>query len=266
MVGSTRSEARVGVLLLHGAGDSHRVWHQVRERLNRPSWAVDVPGRGEQPSPLVGLTPEHIASSVSERVNRHLDRPVILVGHSAGGISLPLLAERLPVPVTHMIFLAGLIAEDGGRVIDIVRPGASTEDHARSNELLTANQRATLARSAEEVSLAEAAGLVPCPDRRLGNALESITLMGAVVRWPERSRTIPRTWVRCLDDEIQDRGMQQRLFEASGAHERVDLAAGHDAARLDPDGVARVIELVAGRYDGVVGAIGLRDTSASPST
>jgi 3-oxoadipate enol-lactonase len=86
------------LLFLHGVGGGHHAWeHQVPYfgRLGYPSHAWDQPGYGH--SPIVEpYDLEHIAASLARLIESLADEPVVLVGHSMGGMIAQEACARYP--------------------------------------------------------------------------------------------------------------------------------------------------------------------------
>ena len=93
--------------LIHGGGGSAWDWHlvepQLRERGHEPV-AVDLPSE----DPSAGWS--DYADTVVEAVGDP-ERPFVVVGHSLGGLTAPLVADRIPVDL--VVFVAGMIPAPG---------------------------------------------------------------------------------------------------------------------------------------------------------
>jgi hypothetical protein len=152
--------------------------------------------------------------------------------------------------VRHLVFVAGLVAPHGGRVIDAVAPTDAERMAARRDELLAHYRGRTLADDAPDpqarAALA-ARGLRPLGPGRTVQGLESLNLMFQTVSWDGVPPALARTFVRCLRDPIQSRAVQERLIANAGAAEVVDLDTGHTPARSDPEGLAGVLAAIADR-------------------
>ncbi len=236
------------LVLVHGSGHTARTWDGVVARLDHPAVSVDLPGRRYRPADLTLGTLDRSARSAAADVGAAGGGPVVLVGHSSGGLILPALAALLGDSVRHLVFVAGLIAPDGGQVATAIvgENGANLAEQRRS--LLEEHAGTTFG--------GFLLGEEPAPttlrqidDERTVGAIESLNLMYQTVRWDGVSPTLARTFVRCLRDSIQPRSLQAQLIAASGATEVVDLDCDHTPALSAPAELAAWLDAIAARHD-----------------
>src|SRR5262245_44977564 len=118
----TPSASGITLVLVHGAGNTSRVWSRVQDHLEHRSLAIDLPGRRDRPGDITRVTIEEAADVGAADINAHTAGPLILVGHSAGGIVLPALTARLVDPIEPLVCVAGRSAPDVEAVVDTVGP------------------------------------------------------------------------------------------------------------------------------------------------
>jgi pimeloyl-ACP methyl ester carboxylesterase len=216
------------------------VWEGVRPLLAHPSFAPDVPGRRDRPADITRVTLDGAADSLAADVRAAVDGPIVLVGHSSGGIVLPGLAARLGARVVHLVFVAGLCARDGEQVADTVLAGQDAGTIERLAQLRREHRGAMLE--------PDPPGSAPTiADERLVMSIESLNLMSQTVSWAGVPPTLGRTWVRCLRDRIQPRAMQARLAENCSATEVIDIDSGHTPALGAPAALATILDDLASR-------------------
>ncbi len=225
------------IVLVHGAGCTGDVWHGVRQHLQHPSMAVDLPGRRNRPAPLAQVTIHAAATSAADDVEDATDGRVVLVGHSAGGIVLPALAARLGDRVAHLVFVAGLCARDGERVITAVRPDAEPAMAAHLDEMRAQHPRGMLD---PDPALIDMTTL----DEATAMPMDSLNYMSQRVSWRGVADGIPRTFVRPLRDRIQPRDLQAQLIEHCGATAVIDIDSGHTPALARPVELAKLLDRV----------------------
>jgi pimeloyl-ACP methyl ester carboxylesterase len=101
----------VTYVLIPGAGSDSWYWHLVVPRLEAEGHrvvAVDLPC-GDDAAGLDEYTDEVIAA-VAPELGR---RPVVLVAQSMGGLSAPLVADRLPGAVQLIVLVAAMVPAPG---------------------------------------------------------------------------------------------------------------------------------------------------------
>jgi len=101
------------VLLVHGAWHGAWCWSALQAELDRrgvPSLAVDLPGHGASLLPLGDMHGD--AQLVADTLAR-IPGPVVLVGHSYGGVVIGEAATRHPANVDHLVFLTAFCLDVG---------------------------------------------------------------------------------------------------------------------------------------------------------
>jgi pimeloyl-ACP methyl ester carboxylesterase len=210
-------------VLIHGGGDVGWYWHLVEAEL-RPRGhdvvAPDLPANDES------LTLLDYADAVVEAIGDRRD--LVVVGHSFGGFTAPLVAARLPVDV--LVLLAGMIPA----------PGESPEDWWDN----TGYQRAVNEQAKRD------GGLTGNPDpyvsfyhdvprelaeqavrkERAHPSSTAIRQPWPLDRWPD----VPTKFVLCRDDRFFPPDFFRRLVP-----ERLDtvpdeIAGGHCVALSRP--------------------------------
>ncbi|MGZ8735488.1 MAG: alpha/beta fold hydrolase, partial [Acidimicrobiia bacterium] len=110
------------IVLVHGGTVTSRMWDQVREHLETPAIAPDLPGRRYRPADLGTTTRQDwIDAVVADVIEAGLD-PVVLVGHSSGGYVIPGAAAKIPDRVAHLVFIGATVPSEGKRPVDFLKP------------------------------------------------------------------------------------------------------------------------------------------------
>ena len=102
-------------VLIHGAFGGGWNWDPVRGPLERAGHAVitpDLPGQGDDQTPLSEITLDSYCSRVLEVLDRETE-PVALVGHSLGGISISQAAEYRPERIKVLVYVAAFLLPNG---------------------------------------------------------------------------------------------------------------------------------------------------------
>jgi len=225
------------IVLVHGGGLDHRCWDLLVPHLAGPALAVDLPGRGRHPADLRAVTFADCAASVLADVDAAGFDELVLVGHSLAGASMPTIIGRLGERVRHAVFIACTVPDDGTSCLDTLDPEVL--------ELVRANgdiEPRVMDEAVAKLVLGEdldEAQFAWCVERLVAEAPRLTT--DAVDLTPLRS-SMPRTWIRTLQDAIVSAEKQLRFANNVGHCKLVDLDAGHMCMVSQPETVAAVLD------------------------
>jgi len=102
-------------LLIHGAWHGGLCWRKAVSLLQADGHAViapDLPGHGEDKTPMATITLESYVNRVCELVTAQTE-PVILVGHSMGGSVITQAAENCPDSIAALVYLTAFLPSNG---------------------------------------------------------------------------------------------------------------------------------------------------------
>ncbi len=187
------------------------------------------------------MTIEAATTSVIADVDAAANGPLILVGHSAGGILLPALAAKWAARVQALVFVAGLCAPHGEKVASSVRPGAEAELASRLAALREQFTHCMLAPAPDVLGMTAI-------DEATAMSIDSLNYLDQPVSWEGVAEDVPRTFVRCLRDRIQPRALQDRLITNCGASTVIDIDSGHTPAVTAPDELACILNAIAEKH------------------
>lgn len=99
--------------------------------------AIDLPGYGNSPAPNTPITIPYYADLLADLVRQVTDQPVVLVGHSMGGMISLTMALRHPELIDRMVLLCPTITGNLSILINAVyRPLALLEQSAVAGKLM----------------------------------------------------------------------------------------------------------------------------------
>lgn len=265
-------------VLVHGAFCGAAVWSPlVRELTLRGhrALAVDLPGHGLSavvpdgpgaPSGMAGIGTADDVAAVTEVVARAArNGPVVLVGHSRGGLTVTAVANAVPDLLERVVLvsawccagrpqsayaalpeyadnlldplLGGLLAGDPGAL------GAIRVAWPEGGDLLDGLQAALLA----DGTRAELRAYLHLQDTDEALAIDEVATQVDPASW----RTLPHTYVRLLRDRALPLALQDRFVADTDAllpgnpFDVHDLDCGHVRVQLHPEGLADVLDRVA---------------------
>jgi pimeloyl-ACP methyl ester carboxylesterase len=231
-------------ILVHGAWHGGWCWHRIVARLQRASHRVMAPdllslGRDCTPPGSVKLadwTDQIVALAESSA------EPIILVGHSRGGIVLSEVAERIPERIRVLVYVTAFLLENGRslqecvtEIPDSLVPPAMiiAEDHRSATVRESSVREAFYGRcSDDDVALAQSL-LRPEPLAPLAMPVRTSTA---------RFGSVPRVYVECTQDRAITHATQRRMQSALPCRERVTLDSDHSPFFCRPDELAGVLQ------------------------
>jgi pimeloyl-ACP methyl ester carboxylesterase len=102
-------------VLVHGAWHGGWCWHRIVARLERAGHRVlapDLAAMGRDRTPVGSITLAHWVRQMVAQIEAEPD-PVILVGHSRGGIVISQVAEHVPARIQSLVFVSASLLTSG---------------------------------------------------------------------------------------------------------------------------------------------------------
>lgn len=227
LFGASHAETYV---LVHGAFQDQSAWDEVvplLEARGHTALAVQLPGRGGDATPPGEVTLQDYVDTVLEIV-RAQSEPVILVGHSFGGITISQVAETAPGRVSTLVYVAAYLPRNGDSLVTL-----SGEDRWNSfsehNFLVSEDQ--TYARVAESYQL----GLFcldcsPDDEARVAGALlrEPLAPLGTPVSLTEENfGSVRKVYVTTTRDNTVSWELQRIMRERTPVEKVLTLTSSH---------------------------------------
>ena len=188
-------------VLIHGGMHGGWCWEKIVPRLEAAGhrvWAPDLPGMGRK----AAIPPSEVSLAVEgdyiAELIREIDEPVVLVGHSMGGVAISEAAERVPEHLIGLVYAAANLVPSGETMFGWM-------SHREKREF-------TIERSADGLTL------LPNPDyatHLFYNTCSAEDVAAILPRLrpqpalpaeeplqltPERFGSVPRAYVECLQD------------------------------------------------------------------
>jgi pimeloyl-ACP methyl ester carboxylesterase len=240
----SRMERLDRIVLVHGAGHGAWCWEELVPLLEGRGYQVstlDLPGLGDDSTPSASVTLEGYFQRVIEVVNAGI-APVLLVGHSMGGVPISGAAEALPDKVGRLVYLAALLPENGLRISEF----DLGEDSA---------QRAVVPRDEGTIDfdprLVQDIFYNTCPPefalRAAGRLRPQATgaFTTRILLTAERWGRVPKTYIICTRDRAFPPAKQYWLCNRLPDIRRRLLHTDHSPFYSDPEGLADLLDIEA---------------------
>ena len=122
------------IVLVHGAFGRAACWDRVAPGLRAAGHtvqAIDLPGQGDDPTPVEQVTLDRYAERVCEALAE--GPPAVLVGHSMGGMVITQAAARCPSLVSRLVYVTAFLPWDGMSLIDMTQLPEGAGDQVQAN-------------------------------------------------------------------------------------------------------------------------------------
>jgi pimeloyl-ACP methyl ester carboxylesterase len=250
------SATKAAFVLVHGGWHNHSSWDRVTPLLEANGFAaltLDLPGAGVnavapaslgvrpfdpaafavEPSPTAGVTQEERTQAVVALVKEAAavsEGKVILVGHSAGGMTISAVAEEVPELLLAVVYLSGFLVPRGMSLLGMLLH--ETMSSALAPRLFVGDAAAIGATrinvgSTDEAyrALLKASFYADVPESEFEHAVSQLhydeSNAGAFAPsqiTPGRFGTVPRHYIRCTEDcAVPLTGQDHMIASVDGA-------------------------------------------------
>lgn len=216
-------------VLVHGA--FHGAWCWVRlipelEKLGHRVVALDMPGMGDDRTPLAGLTFESYVDCICAALAADPE-PAILVGHSLGGMAVSAAAQRSPDQVRRLVYLCAPVPRDGNSLFTTINsaellgshppPGHPWDGPSQDPPLDIVEDMYYNDCSAEDIAYAKA---------RLRTQLNAPRVTPVRLTMDRYGR-VPRAFIGCSEDHAMSTERQRDVLAKAPCDPVIFMPTGH---------------------------------------
>jgi pimeloyl-ACP methyl ester carboxylesterase len=241
--GQAQAAEKPEIVLVHGAFEDASVWKGVAAGLQKDGYrvkAVDLPGRPSNPKSPAELSLAVYADAVLADIGAEA-RPVVLVGHSFGGMVISKVAEEAPNRIRSLVYVAAYLPRDGQSLLALATSDKDSEvgphlqiDKTRGLASIEYSARAELFANDGPASLK--AAIPPfIVDEPLAPLAEPVAITQA-------SAGVPKAYVFTKRDQVVSPALQQEMTKATTVTKRFTLDTGHTPFLTDVPGLVQAIE------------------------
>jgi pimeloyl-ACP methyl ester carboxylesterase len=235
------------IVLVHGAWHGGWCWEKLvplLEERGHKVVALDLPGHGGDRTPASDVT----LAAYADRVARALDGeagPVVLVGHSMGGIVISEAAERRPEKIRLLVYLTAFLLPNGETLLAT----AQTDEEAIISPYLDVDEERGIITVREDKARDIFYG--DCPEEDAERARERLIpqplapFVTPVGVSEQNFGRVRRAYVECLRDRAIGPATQKRMYEALPCEEVVSLETDHSPFLSAPEELAGILDRLA---------------------
>ena len=227
------------IVLVHGAFGRAANWDRVAPGLRAAGHdveAIDLPGQGDDPTPVALVTLDRYAERVCEVLAS--GRPAVLVGHSMGGVVITQAAARCPEHIERLVYVAAFLPADGESLIDLTQRPEGAGDAVQGGLVVEGDP--PVARMPPE---AAREGLMHCCDDEAAAWAGSLRGTQPVAPFTHPVRIdggeaydrLPRAYVMCLQDRAIKPALQRLMLERAGCDPVLEIDTDHCVWASRPD-------------------------------
>jgi pimeloyl-ACP methyl ester carboxylesterase len=230
-------------ILVHGAWHGGWCWHRIVARLERAGHRVlapDLLSLGRDRTPVGSVTLADWTEQITALIDAQPE-PVVLVGHSRGGIVLSEVAERRPTRIRVLVYVTAFLLENGCSL------QMATREHSESlvgPNLVVADDHRSV-RIRDEAVRETFYGECTDDDVALARALlvaEPMAPLATPVRTSDANfGTVPRMYVECARDRAMTLASQRQMQAALPCRDTVLIDTDHSPFLSRPDELASVL-------------------------
>lgn len=201
-------------ILVHGGMHGGWCWEKVVPLLKQAgheALAPDLPGSGRDDVAPQDVTLKMTGGFIAD-LARNQSEPVVLVGHSLGGITISEAAEQAPEAILGLVYLAAILLPNGQPAMGNLKGG---ERH--SNSVSTSEDGSVLI---SNLSMAGEVFYNGCSEADIEAALARLKpqptrpIREPLTLTPERYGSVPRAYIECLQDNAHPLSLQRAQQQA----------------------------------------------------
>lgn len=216
-------------VLIHGAWHGGWCWDKVVPLLRKKGHKVeapDLPGHGKDKTPIREVSLQGYADRVCKVLDAQSE-PVILLGHSMGGIVISQTAEYRPEKIKTLVYLTAFLLQNGEFMLQV--GGGDTEALVLPNLVMAEDQ--SFATVKEEAIKQVFYG--DCSDEDVSRAKkllvpQAAAPFGTPINITEKNfGRIPRVYIECLRDRAISPSVQKKMYETLPCRKVVSMDTSH---------------------------------------
>ncbi|MFZ6645715.1 alpha/beta fold hydrolase [Undibacterium sp. TJN25] len=243
----TMAAEKPAIALVHGAFEDSHVWDGVSAKLQADGYRVinvNLPGRPSAPLAANLVSGDVYRDTVLKAIEGE-SQPVVLVGHSFGGIAVAAVTEAAPARIRTAVYLAAYLPQDGESMLSLAKQDRDSKagpalhiDEAKGMISVDYAARADLFANGAPEGLRKV-----LPDLIIDEPLAPIVT--PVKLTAARFGKVDRVYIHTAQDQVVSPYLQEKMIAATPVRLELTLNTGHTPFLTDVSGLVSAIEQAA---------------------
>jgi pimeloyl-ACP methyl ester carboxylesterase len=239
-------------ILVHGSWHGAWCWRRLvplLEAKGHQVWAGDLPGMGADTTPMAQVTLAGWTAFIAAQAQA-MEQPVILVGHSRGGVVVSEVAESIPDEVSGIIYLTAVLAGDKETVASML--GEMSDEAVGALRFSEDGLSSTLDPAAAAALLYNTTPVEWSAFAVASLGRDAAQPNGTPVHLTRgRYGSVPRAYIECLQDRTLPIELQRRMQKSAPCDPVLTLDTDHSPFLSAPEMLVEAIsEAAATMKDG----------------
>lgn len=235
-------------ILIHGSWHGGWCWDKVKSLLEQQGHKVvapDLPGHGQDKTSVPEITLQRFVDRVCKVLDAQTE-PVILVGHSMGGIVVTQTAEYRPDKIKTLVYVCAFLPRNGESLLQLAQqdketlilPNLIINEEEGYHSVKEEAIRDVFYQDCRDEDVARAKSLL-VPQEALAPVATPVQTSD------ENYGRIPRVYIECLRDQTIGPSLQKQMVSATPCRQILSLNTGHSPFFSAPEALADHLVTVA---------------------
>jgi pimeloyl-ACP methyl ester carboxylesterase len=201
-------------------------------------FAPDLPGHGQDKTPIPEITLQRFVDRVCQVLDAQAE-PVILVGHSMGGIVITQTAEYRPDKITALVYMCAFLPRNGESLLQLAQqdketlilPNLIINEAQGYHSIKEEAIKVVFYNDCSAEDIARAKSLL-VPEEALAPVATPVQTSD------DNYGRIPRVYIECLRDQTLGPSLQKQMYTATPCRTVLSLDTGHSPFFAAPEVLA----------------------------